>query len=88
MLFFRGEKSFGIQIARIKMSHYIYRLQCLHLSVDQEKLDHIKRPKTVGGKLVQLTPAEDLFLMEMEGRPQIERLHFGVDSDGIAVYSE
>ncbi|XP_078310027.1 uncharacterized protein LOC144618183 isoform X2 [Crassostrea virginica] len=47
----------------------------------KEKLDQIKRPKTGGGKPVQLTSAEDLFLLGMEGRPQIEGLPFGVDTD-------
>ena len=51
-----------------------------------EKLDEIKRPKTGDGKPVQLTSAEDLFLLGMEGRPQIEGLPFGVDTDGIVEY--
>ena len=52
----------------------------------QEKLDQIKRPKTRGGKPVQLTSAEDLLLLGMEGRHQIEVLPFGVDTDGIVEY--
>ena len=59
---------------------------CLNLSVGKEKLDQIKRPKTGGGKPIQLTSAEDLFLLGMEEGPQMEGLPFGVDTDGIVEY--
>ena len=52
----------------------------------KDELDQIKRPKSGGGKPVQLTSAEDLFLLGMEGRPQKEGLPFGVDTDGTVEY--
>jgi hypothetical protein len=45
-------------------------------------LDQIKRPKTGGGRPIELTCAEDLFLQTNDGRPQIEGLSFGIDTDG------
>ncbi|XP_050419538.2 myb/SANT-like DNA-binding domain-containing protein 4 [Patella vulgata] len=51
----------------------------------KEKLDQMKRPKTGGGPNPSYTDAEDLLLNTMEGRPQIEGLSFGIDTDDLQI---
>ncbi|XP_062595444.1 leucine-rich repeat-containing protein 3-like [Saccostrea cucullata] len=59
----------------------LYNLSVL---TGKDKLDQIKRPKTGGGKPIALTTAQDLFLQSLEGRPQIEGIASGIDTDEIS----
>lgn len=49
----------------------------------KEKLDGVKRPKTLGGPpLPPLTLGEETFLRLSDGEPNIHGLEGGVDTDG------